>query len=100
MLTAGFWPQRYNEAAQHILDALALQESDSVRNPDGSEDIRGITSTALWDSLKTCSLHLGRLDLATICDQRDIDGTSLPFLEKSEKEPLGPDHRRPHQRSA
>lgn len=71
--------RRYNEAAQHILDALALQESDSVRNPDGSEDIRGITSTALWDSLKTCSLHLGRLDLATICDQRDIDAFRLNF---------------------
>ena len=67
--------QRYNEAAQHILDALSLQESDSVRNSDGTDDIRGITSTALWDSLKTSCLHLGRLDLATLCDRRDIDGT-------------------------
>lgn len=87
MLSAGFCSQRYNEAAQHILDALALQESDSVRNPDGSEDIRGITSTVLWDSLKTCSLQLGRLDLATICDQRDIDGTSLRFWKKAKESP-------------
>ena len=66
MLTAAFCPQRYNEAAQHILDALALQESDSVRDSDGTENLRGITSTALWDSLKTCSLHLGRHSLRNL----------------------------------
>lgn len=86
MLTTGFCSQRYTEAAQHILDALALQESDSVRDPDGTEDIHGITSTALWDSLKTCSLHLGRLDLATVCDQRDIDGTPS-FSRKAKQSP-------------
>lgn len=70
--------RRYHEASQHILDALSLQESDSVTDPDGTEDKRGITSSALWDSLKTCSLHLGRLDLATLCDRRDLDGEWHP----------------------
>ena len=67
--------QRYDEAAQHILDALLLQDSDSIRNPSGNEDKRGVTSGALWDSLKTCCLHMQRLDLATLCDHRDLEGT-------------------------
>ena len=66
--------QRYDEAAQHILDALSLQDSDSVRDPGGQEANRGVTSSALWDSLKTCCLHMQRLDLATLCDQRDLEG--------------------------
>ena len=65
--------QRYHEASEHILDALSLQENDSIMNSDGTSDKRGITSSTLWDSLKTCCLHLGRLDLATICDRRDLD---------------------------
>ncbi len=66
--------QRYQEASSHILDALALQEADAVRNSDGTDDKRGVTSTALWDSLKTCCLHLRRLDLASLCDRRDLEG--------------------------
>ena len=73
--SAAFFRQRYDEAAQHILDALSLQDSDSVRDPGGNESGRGVTSTALWESLKTCSLHMQRLDLATLCDQRDLEGT-------------------------
>ena len=66
--------QRYQEASQHILDALVLQDSDSVREPDGTHDKRGVVSSALWDSLKTCCLHMQRIDLATICDRQDLDG--------------------------
>ncbi|TBU33842.1 TPR-like protein [Dichomitus squalens] len=69
--------RRYDEAAQHILDALSLQDSDSVRDPGGNEASRGVTSSALWDSLKTCCLHMQRLDLATLCDKRDLEGMSL-----------------------
>ena len=69
--------QRYQEASQHILDALALQETDSVRQPGEEDDNRGVTSSALWDSLKTCCLHLRRLDLASICDRRDLDGKNM-----------------------
>ena len=67
--------QRYQEASQHILDALVLQESDSVTEPDGTQNARGVGSSALWDSLKTCCLHMQRIDLATICDRQDLDGT-------------------------
>ncbi|KAM5532856.1 hypothetical protein V8D89_013497 [Ganoderma adspersum] len=71
--------RRYDEAAQHILDALSLQDSDSVRDPGGNESGRGVTSTALWESLKTCSLHMQRLDLATLCDQHDLEAFRLNF---------------------
>lgn len=40
----------------------------------GLNEKRGVTSTALWDSLKTTCLHLQRVDLATICDRKDLDG--------------------------
>ena len=72
--------QRYQEASQHILDALALQETDHIRDTADADDRRGVTSSALWDSLKTCCLHLGRLDLATICDRRDLDGACFALF--------------------
>ncbi|KAJ2970579.1 hypothetical protein NUW54_g12698 [Trametes sanguinea] len=68
--------RRYDEAAQHILDALVLQDGDSVHDPEAN-DKRGVTSSALWDSLKTCCLHMQRLDLATLCDRRDLEGHTL-----------------------
>lgn len=67
--------QRYEEAAQHILDALVLQESDGLR---GLEDNHhDVTSNALWDSLKTCCLHMQRIDLAAMCDYQDLEGMCL-----------------------
>ncbi|KAI0268778.1 hypothetical protein BC834DRAFT_867179 [Gloeopeniophorella convolvens] len=63
--------RRYEEAAQHILDALVLQDSDG---PRGSGNNRGVTSYALWDSLKTTCLHMQRIDLATMCDTQDLEG--------------------------
>ncbi|TFK93757.1 TPR-like protein [Polyporus arcularius HHB13444] len=71
--------RRYDEAAQHILDALILQAGDSVHDTNGKDDNRGVTSHALWDSLKTCCLHMQRLDLATLCDSRDMDAFRLNF---------------------
>ncbi|KIM45239.1 hypothetical protein M413DRAFT_441922 [Hebeloma cylindrosporum] len=66
--------RRYEEAAQHILDALVLQDSDGVRENAGPSESRGVISTALWDSLKTTCLHMQRADLATLCDLRDLEG--------------------------
>lgn len=66
--------RRYEEAAQHILDALVLQDSDGVRDTTGMNDKRGVTSSALWDSLKTTCLHMQKIDLATLCDRQDLDG--------------------------
>jgi peroxin-5 len=67
-------PQRYGEAAQHILDALVLQDSDGLRE---SENNRGVTPNVLWDSLKTCCLHLQRADLAVMCEKQNLEG---PFV--------------------
>ncbi|KAG2150938.1 hypothetical protein DEU56DRAFT_779216 [Suillus clintonianus] len=66
--------RRYEEAQSHILDALVLQDSDGVADDSGMNDKRGVTNSALWDSLKTTCLHLQRSDLAALCDQRDLDG--------------------------
>lgn len=60
--------QRYEEAAQYILDALVLQDCDGIR------DNRGVTSNTLWQSLKTCCLHMERSDLAVMCDKQNLEG--------------------------
>jgi len=71
--------RRYEEATSHILDALVLQDSDGVRDGTGMNDARGVTSSTLWDSLKTTCLHLQRADLASMCDRRDLDGFRSAF---------------------
>jgi peroxin-5 len=73
--------QRYDEAASHILDALVLQDSDGVEDGTGMNDSRGVTSSTLWESLKTTCLHLQRADLASMCDRRDLDGFRRMFHE-------------------
>jgi len=65
--------KRYEEAAQHILDALVLQGGDGLR---ASEDDRGVTPNVLWDSLKTCCLHMQRVNLAVMCEKQDLEGPS------------------------
>jgi len=70
--------QRFEEAAQHILDALVLQDSDGIRQ---SESNRKVTSNALWDSLKTCCLSMRRLDLAAMCDEKNLEG---PFGQSAD----------------
>ncbi|KAK7005741.1 hypothetical protein R3P38DRAFT_2556191 [Favolaschia claudopus] len=64
--------RRFEEAAHHILDALGLQESDSVSS--GADSASGVTTAALWDSLRTASMHMQRPDLATFCDRQDLEG--------------------------
>ncbi|KAH7929837.1 TPR-like protein [Leucogyrophana mollusca] len=71
--------RRYDEAAHHVLDALVLQDSDGVADDSGMNDNRGVTSSTLWESLKTTCLHLQRIDLATLCDRRDLDGFRHAF---------------------
>jgi len=63
---------RYEEAARHILDALTLQNSDTVSDPRG-----GVTSDALWNCLESVCGKLGRLDLIGACDQRDLDSLRM-----------------------
>ncbi|KAF8420964.1 hypothetical protein L210DRAFT_919896 [Boletus edulis BED1] len=71
--------RRYDEAASHILDALVLQDSDGIQDGTGMNDARGVTSSTLWESLKTTCLHLQRADLASMCDRRDLDGFRSVF---------------------
>lgn len=76
-----FLSKKYDDAAQHILNALQLQQADSTYESEQTNNTdRGITSTALWDSLKTCCLHMERLDLGEMCDRRDLDGKYI-FLQ-------------------
>lgn len=76
-------PQRYDEAAGHILDALVLQDSDGVPDSLGLNEKRGVTSTALWESLRTTCLHMQRADLASLCDRKDLEGglRSRPVID-------------------
>ncbi|EJD02851.1 TPR-like protein [Fomitiporia mediterranea MF3/22] len=69
--------RRYEEAAQFILDALIMQDSDG--SVHAGDDKRGITSTALWDSLRTSCIHLQRMDLADLCERKDLDGMFICF---------------------
>jgi peroxin-5 len=66
--------QRFAEAAQHISDALVLQDNDGVHDLEGLNEKRGITSDTLWGSLKTTCLNMQRADLATFCDKQDLEG--------------------------
>lgn len=62
------------------MDAIALQDSDSVKGVSGLNDSRGVMSGALWESLKTACMHLQRVDLVTLCDQQDLEGTRVLLL--------------------
>ncbi|KIJ49653.1 hypothetical protein M422DRAFT_28020 [Sphaerobolus stellatus SS14] len=68
--------KRYDEAAQHILDALVLQENDASH----SGDTRGITSSALWECLRTTCMQLQRPELAALCDSRNLESFRKAFL--------------------
>ncbi|KAG8903223.1 hypothetical protein FRB99_003576 [Tulasnella sp. 403] len=79
--------RRYEEAASHLLDALVLQEhdttEDSLVSPDDLSSLaRGVTSSALWDTLRTTCHHLRRLDLAALCERRDLDGFRAAFQSR------------------
>ncbi|KAF7979849.1 hypothetical protein HWV62_40599 [Athelia sp. TMB] len=73
--------RRYDEAAQHILDALVLQDSDGVRDTTGLVEQPAITSSALWDSLKTTCMHMQRADLAALCDRQDLEGFRVAYQQ-------------------
>jgi peroxin-5 len=44
-------------------------------------DKRGVTSSALWDSLKTTCLHMQRVDLAGMCERQDLEGENRFRIE-------------------
>ncbi|KAG9048762.1 hypothetical protein FS837_012125 [Tulasnella sp. UAMH 9824] len=72
--------KRYDEAASHLLDALVLQESDAIEDvPGEAPGSRGVTSSSLWDTLRTTSNHLQRSDLVKYCETRDLDAFRSAF---------------------
>jgi peroxin-5 len=73
--------RRYEEAAHHIFDALVLQDSDGVRDGVNPNDKRGVTSSALWDSLRTTCMRMQRMDLAALCETRDVETFSRAFQQ-------------------
>lgn len=75
--------RHYDEAATHMLDALVLQDSE-VSDAAGDVDGEGtnkcsVTSSALWNSLRSTCLHLQRADLASLCDRQDLNGFRAVF---------------------
>lgn len=79
--------KRYEEAAQYILDALVLQDRDGL---PGRRDNRGVTSDALWQSLKSCCLHMERSDLAAMSDKQNLEGIrNQLFLEVRHSDGVG-----------
>ncbi|EJU04384.1 TPR-like protein [Dacryopinax primogenitus] len=66
--------KHYTEAAQHILDALVLQESESESSRSGPGSTKGVTGSTLWLGLRNASAKLRRPDLVTLCDQQDLEG--------------------------
>ncbi|KAG8887577.1 hypothetical protein FRB98_009419 [Tulasnella sp. 332] len=73
--------RRYEEAASHVLDALILQESDGTASDSSA---RGVTSSALWDALRTDCVHLQRMDLVALCEKRDLSAFRKEFTNRSE----------------
>lgn len=88
----------YDDAVQHLLSALALQTADDGQEAGMDTDVnrqafrsdkgpsdgmyseigqpssgKGITSTSVWDTLRMSLYLLNRPDLATKCDERDLD---------------------------
>jgi len=72
---------KYEEAASHVLDALILQETEGMQS---NASVRGVTSSALWDALRTTSVYLQRLDLAALCEKKDLSAFRGEFVNRSE----------------
>jgi hypothetical protein len=51
-----------------------MQEADATRDMNGLEDRQGLTSGALWDSLKSACNRMQRSDLSSMCERRDLEG--------------------------
>jgi peroxin-5 len=65
----------YTEAAQHILDALVLQENEAASQPPNFDPSGGLSSSALWDCLKATAVHMQRQDLVKLAELHDLEGS-------------------------
>ncbi|BEI91119.1 uncharacterized protein CcaverHIS019_0311890 [Cutaneotrichosporon cavernicola] len=71
---------QYRLAAQCIVDAIRLQHSDVTEGygADSTGDYtKGVTSEALWTTLRMACLHLQRPDLVALANQHDLSGFPL-----------------------
>jgi peroxin-5 len=71
---------QYRLAAQCILDAIRLQHSDVTEGygaDTGGGNTKGVTSEALWTTLRMACLHLQRPDLVTLANHHDLSGFPL-----------------------
>ncbi|KZV86215.1 TPR-like protein [Exidia glandulosa HHB12029] len=69
---------RLEDGARHLLDALALQETDGTRH-DALGEPAAVTSGQMWDLLKSCVIRMNRMDLASFCDKHDLEGFRASF---------------------
>ncbi|KAK8853461.1 hypothetical protein IAR55_004168 [Kwoniella newhampshirensis] len=75
---------QYPLAAQSALDALRLQHADASEGylfGEVGSGAKGVTSDALWNSLRGACLHMGRQDLVGLVEQRDLSGFPMSFVD-------------------
>ncbi|GAA5911617.1 hypothetical protein JCM6882_008055 [Rhodosporidiobolus microsporus] len=69
---------QYEEAVQHLVTSLSIQEADAEQDhldqAPSANATGGITSNTLWDSLNVATLQMHRSDLSTLAIQRDLKG--------------------------
>lgn len=69
---------QYRLAAQCILDAIRLQHADITEGyGEGAPTVKGVTSDALWSTLRMACLHLQRPDFVTAANNHDLSGFPL-----------------------
>lgn len=73
---------QYRLAAQCILDAIRLQHADITEGygegyGEGVPSVKGVTSDALWSTLRMACLHLQRPDYVTAANNHDLSGFPL-----------------------
>ncbi|RXK36555.1 hypothetical protein M231_06165 [Tremella mesenterica] len=83
----------YAVSAQCILDALRLQEADSIEGYTFTQRQnlkpaarKGVGNDALWMSLRNACLHMGRADLVALISHRDLGGFPMDVVASEQAE--------------
>ncbi|WVQ94953.1 hypothetical protein IAU59_002043 [Kwoniella sp. CBS 9459] len=75
---------QYLLGAQSALDALRIQHADASEGYAFGENVsgsKGVTSDALWNTLKGACVHMNRHDLVQMVERRDLSGFPMSFVE-------------------
>ncbi|WVF67355.1 hypothetical protein IAT40_002110 [Kwoniella sp. CBS 6097] len=78
---------QYPLGAQSALDALRIQHADASEGYAFGEDVsgsKGVTSDALWNTLRGACVHINRHDLVHMVERRDLSGFPMSFVEGSQ----------------